>query len=552
MKNVLTPKRISQAWLLIITIGIMSFSNLNAQDKTKCSLLHDYELITFTAVANDSCCIDVTVGIPPASYMHTFTVIVNGDTISTAYGVADTIAPIVYCPPEGALGQSSYSAIFTAICNDCGTPKVDTLIIDLSACEVDCCPPEKDSWLSFEVEYNSLDCGSAQCAVRPVINIPQDVSDSCFAYFNWRQVPGGDFEQQNIAISGSMPIKCLDEGETVDIELVLLAESTDDPSMPRFESCTINGSAGPCESDKGKPCYPDDYGDEYNDFEGFGFPMDALSNCPGCSVHVDYTWRMAGPYQEVQITGISFPDGAPCDGCTIDDIYAAALPQAMLRCINKHNFLPNEADSVNSQWRVAQAGCWGWGLVFGSLWELPYMGWIPCGCDTCGCCLQRYEVEMTDEIPQTIKITPIGIPVVFNTQCDSLYIVDWWTWPPRLNPCQAACEWPGLVNGEYVAKPWWNIIGTNGKIRTDEIIHKMTSVLINDVLEVELHSKMAENAILTIYDLDGTEIGHKEYPAHTGLNYFSYDVSNLRSGAYIYTVTINDGTIFTHKFMIVR
>ncbi len=528
-------------------IAILSFMLMALLITPSLAAKRAIDYVTISAELMEDCCIEFVVTIP-ASY-NSDTLRVEIDRLdSQGYPqetVVDTLLYVgvfesfIYCPPDPAsIGIFYWGAWFTGGSGE--NAQSPAYQIDMTQC---CsCPDDKSAWIALTMDSESENCGPGQCEVIPSLNVPEYQIDSCYHFYNCKTATSG-FEQQNYSINDPLPTYCISNGEILDFELVLMKYSTDDPSDPQFDHCILRDSIGPCEMNDGEPCYPDYPEVEFNNGEPFTFTMGPDSPCPGCVVSVDYVYRNILIRQDLQITGMYFDENGPCAGCTIEDIYEQALPQAMLECIDNHQFLPNQVNGINSQWRVSQAGCWGKKVVEEEF--RIYTKWEPCGCDTCGCCLHRFEVQMIDG--ETLDITPIGTPIVFDSQCDSTFIEYSYN---DIRPCEAACEWPGLVNGEYVRL---------GEIQTgkitygqNEILHEMSFSFLNDELNVELHTIGADNVEINIYDLNGTIVGKQRYDVHRGINNLVFDTSKLISGTYLFTVTIDGRVTPAEKLVIVR
>ncbi len=512
--------------------------------------LSDLNLINVTVEHTGGCCIKIIVETGHEAFVYVDSKMEVFDQELLSWTVIDEgqLGPTlrreaVYCDNPGPSTIEWKVTLTSGVYTRVVTDSIDVGV----CCE---CPDVDSDWLTLNMDSESENCGPGQCEVTPILDIPQSQKDSCYQYYNCKTADT-DFNQQNSSINDPLPTYCISNGQMLDFELVLMKYSTDDPDDPRFEHCILRDSVGPCEMNDGDPCYPDYPEVAFEDGVPFEFTMGPDSPCQDCVVSVDYVWREPGNRQDLQITGIYFDENGPCAGCTIEDIYEQALPQAMLQCINEHDFEPDRTGEINDQWRVSQAGCWGKKIAFYPTY-ITYR-WVPCGCDECGCCLHRFEVEMVDATTQTLDITPIGTPIVFDAQCDTIMYDTEMNGPcnPDWKPCEAACEWPGLVNGEYRALKTTQAqtkLAFNNEIPE----HEVSSIYHQDELNVEVHTAGAETAIITIYDINGIVAKEREFDIHRGMNYLTLSTSDLITGTYLYIITIDGRTSPVEKLIIVR
>ncbi len=417
-------------------------------------------------------------------------------------------------------------------------------VVDISSC---ChCPETKNSWLSFTSEYNGPDCGPNQCKITPVVTIPPDIT--CYKYYAGVEVNiEGDYNPTT-SISTPLPSYCVDKGVSLDYVVTLLKNPNDDPNE---SNCILEAVSPPCDKPEAVPCTPDCEETPFPDGNRKTHHFE-LTTCPGCFIDVTYTWRIACPeqYQDIQILEIEFPAGSPCANCFIEDIYATALAGIIGLSNQTIGFAPLSNPDCSTQWRVANAGCWGkehlYYQVGSSGVTREVVRWHPCECIGCNCCYQQLQVCRTG--PSQVTITPIGPPTIQGT-CTGFVVGD----NHQQFYCIPACEWAGQVNGVYDI-PIVDGIGTHGKIstETDILEHRIITKFSNDKLDIELHTKSAKSAILNLYDINGNLVATDDYPVLTGLNIFHFNTKSFNSGTYLFTLVVDGKKLFNDKFVIVR
>jgi len=400
-----------------------------------------------------------------------------------------------------------------------------------------CCPcPENPSdWLTLKIEYEADECGEEMCKVTPVLTIPEDITCFGFYYLTLTSSEGEYHFEGNI--SDGFPSICVAKGTTVKAEFALYNTEHYSP-----RTCYLEVTSEPCEEPLPEPCTPDCFDDKWV----IAKPVTMLIPGTRCTVTITYAHRFAcGVYQDLQILKIEFTAGI-CESYPIDTLYKHAVGGIIANSWELMGFLPRYPGDCFTQWRVANAGCWSGEIIGFYVYPDGYTRkyrWTPCEFDDdpMPCCWQSFVVCRL--VNGKVNIIPGGSynPVVWCEDNGE---------PVQHIPCRPACAWAGAVNGEF--EPIFSGPGGQKISIASELGCNINVNFAENLLGISIESETVATATLDIYTTDGTRVATRTFELSKGLNVYNYSTLNYISGAYIYSITINDNLVFDGQFVIVR
>ena len=301
-----------------------------------------------------------------------------------------------------------------------------------------------------------------------------------------------------------------------------------------------------------EPCIPDCPQTPFQKRDRETLKFEIGEECPDCFVIVTYTWRMAcSIWQDLQILEMIFDEDGPCSRCNIEKIYESVLTGIIAlsnRPAPAPNFRPRQAPDCHTQWRVANAGCWNedrWYILQpgGVLKEV--IVWRPCEYIGAPCCLQPIRVCRISPFLVDIQVNGPGTP--WNGQCPDRH-------------CVVGCDWAGSVNGTYgtpnpipIAYPTLSKLGKNiFETEAANYTSDINAFHLDDVVNISFTAIQSGIYEINTFASSGLLIETRSFDVSEGFNTIKFNTSDYHSGAYFYTLTIQETPLFLDKFVIGR
>lgn len=418
-----------------------------------------------------------------------------------------------------------------------------------------CCNCEGSStWLTASMHADTL-CPDS-CTIRIDLDIPDSLT--CLKYF----IPQNQFAPYNEPLEINTEnienfYKCLGPGESTSIQLFLLATPEENAYTP-LAGCMV-GANFSCDTvpniefpEIDPPCSeecPDSAWTAYSDYFRIGSP------CPACYVTVEYIVRTCNGKQELQITRFYSNNTFYCSGCSDDLIYSRALKYIINK--NDMNFEPREEEDCDTTWRIGVGSCWATWEYYQYIMKLQDgpsgPAWVSVldtivvreVCDSVLCCYDIVTVCRLAEGGIGISIDSVStrfINCLFKSKL---------TYSGLLVFCTPACHWLDSLEGPYNF-PY--IIEKNSILEKFDYFndYNISAYTLDENLVFEIKSQTTNDFDIKIYDLLGNLIITKTIRTSTGLSKLRIDLSKLRTGTYIYSVTLDNKLIKSDKFIYLK
>lgn len=404
------------------------------------------------------------------------------------------------------------------------------------------CPSESSSWLTLEVDDDSPECPDG-CKVTPVLNIPPEIT--CFKYFSMA-TDYGNFGQVKPLTDLQNEYYCIEKDQSITVSLALIKNATTDPNNQIDDICYLEKTSEPCEEKPPAPCVPDC---PFDEFEKRTPLTIVLTNCPGCTVKVQYATRIAcGKFQDIQVLAIDYLSNQCQQTCDIDKIYKNVI--GALIAINQMNFEPFDYPDCDTTWRIANGACWGKEILYFISDGVTYREicrYHPC--EYSGCCLQQLQVCKLEN--QGVVITPIS--QILGIPCPpGLTVIDD---KGIIYPCNPACHWAGEVNGEFGQPITLYTSGKQGTVEVDKkenLLFSFESSNDNSMLILNIKSSTKLNMAFTMYNITGQPLFQNNISLTQGVQEIKIDLENLSSGTYFYSFKVNEHEFNANKLVIIK
>ncbi len=424
-----------------------------------------------------------------------------------------------------------------------------TYEVDISHCCA-CGGAYFNSWFTATKTANSQ-CPDS-CEIVLNFNIPDSIT--CLKYYAIEPLPQGEGHGAlaNETISGTR--KCLGPGEKFNMIVRLLA------SPEEYE--THSG----CWAHARVICdtlltvqLPEISPSCWNDCDSSNEQRHVLNNylvpeCQ-CEVNVEYVTRTCDGLQQIQVLAFWSDNTWWCSGCPDSVLYMEALKKIIYD--NEMQFKPLEPDSCDTTWEIGISSCWGTYIYYEWImkWQEPGPsgpgGWVEVLdtvvvriiCDTLNCCFKKITV-CRDTNSVTIQV-------------DSTYGVGDFCFPPLQFPplesplfCAPACNWLDSLEGDYQPLIIGKQVLTPNYYQVDDIL--VRTYLQHEKFNIEFESARSANITISLYDYLGNAILSKTLRLSSGVSNYSFDLTPLVSGTYVYTISFDNRIIKSDKFIYIK
>ncbi len=398
--------------------------------------------------------------------------------------------------------------------------------VDISGC---CpCPPNNVGWFTtYTMKDDS--CPDDGCKIYYYIDTNKISLDSlsCFSHY---RIDNKELQQLTNDILEKRSTDCvLAPGESRNFTITLYSIDGDSCTIQNWVSCPPNTDT------TFLPCIPDCPEDR---FVESNTDTITIPSCPGCTVIVNYTWRIACElYQDLQLTGITLHPVCQQE-CTDNQLYKLIVANIIRR--NPMQFRPigPGPDSCYPWWRIAHAYCWAkvWHPFGFPIFDGP--AWIYAICrQSGGCCVQQFRVCYTNQDGERYSISIDTTFTPNNLSCDSSYYYDLFNNVVYL--CEPGCDWLTQLSG---------MIHTGDKINNR--ISPMSAVDQNDngifpiftiednKLNLRIKSNLlhAQNLHFVLSNTLGQIIIKQRISCPESECFQSIDIQDWPSGVYFYTI----------------
>lgn len=594
--------------LLIISIVIAaSFNSMHAEKKV-CDLQQHECSFSFAAELNDNCCIEITVT-NLISYEqaeeghkdHPFSIYLNGsespayptvgDPTDGEWNYGDSLATLTYCPPL----CREFTLLVEVKCDDCGNTTSHSFPFDMTECfDFDC---DCDTGL-YEMFAEAAPIAELQpklagdppdcCRYRINFdNLSNFISEATYC-FDYISIDLGNTPSPAVLDLPAFIDQYVKEGHTAyksyctnDRDTKITIGFTNDPTGTVNSNCEWELDA-PCfrgmPLEDTNPCTPDCILDPWQTEEGNSFTV-TLLNGTVVNITYEFAFRNAcGEYQDIQILSYTVTT-ASGTVTSSSELYALIIEHIIEKQGATTGFLPNTDNMANNEercdttWRVMAGSCWAYmdvsiiaDLELGEAILLSSPGYeelptstipgtiadhiINFGSDAMGtgfnetrcesdCCLQRIKVcvEMINDEPVWSK-TLLDLPDE-QIDCDELTL----EYSGYDLPCEPRCSW--LVSMGY----YW---GNNKIIINEPKPQAITTKLSYNQIEITSNAYKQGTMDVKIYDNIGNLLITKNKVLGTGQQRMLINTTELRTGTYHYTITINGKIMKSNKFVIVK
>ena len=309
----------------------------------------------------------------------------------------------------------------------------------------------------------------------------------------------------------------------------------------------------------------------------------------GCRIDYIFYWRNTNcdgeEHQDIQLTEYWMPNG--CGG-TLDDelIYAEIIRDIIQE--NTMNFEPISRaleygeELCDTTWRIVMGSCWSEryldsnevviyeDIIFGPGGEIIYdpdaIPQLPPGyengytqkykCDTVDCCIQPIIVCNVGGAPGArTKIVPseeYQNTVICDSIFDQYITSNDVTQQCHINiiPCEPACDWMSEAVNEHLYSE--KIIINNENNEQGLIKYGIDDYHRNEMLTINTNCKKPSSISVHVYGADGKRVDLLVESNLQGIRELTINTNEYTTGAYYYTIIINNQIIKSNKFIIIR
>jgi len=434
------------------------------------------------------------------------------------------------------------------------------------------CPDDLDDWLIVDKWDDMEDCdGNCYIVHQPVLPTPSN----CFTNFEILQEleyrnSNNDLVIDSSYFSGVIDMlgtdlssldKCLEKYLQYNITLKLFKADGDSCVIKKNIMCFDNNE-NRANCDLG--CI-----ETWEEQDPIDFPIPNT----GCRMYIQYETRdKCDNWQDVHIFDIIITNannpGQPCI-FTDKSAYEIALGEVAER--NVMNFEPTKAPECNDMWRVSKASCWtNWTTIYDGLTggvnktpghqlEIPspylyyYYSYDECDAD---CCAKR--VRVCRNFDGTVTITDLGIVSSVADSCANVDFEITYDDPEQENdliPCYYSCDFfeqTTFSSKVSVAKIENENSGLFDRDEKDMLI-KYNVDISNTLFNLLIDKTKGNNIEIIISDISGTVVETNQFGLNQNeQNDILIDLSNYKSGAYVYSITLDGIKIQTDKFIITK
>ncbi|MBS4000678.1 MAG: T9SS type A sorting domain-containing protein [Desulfobulbaceae bacterium] len=430
---------------------------------------------------------------------------------------------------------------------------VFTFEVNLEQC-CSCPEEETNSWFTFTAQPDP-ECPDS-CKVVLNLDIPDSVS--CYKYYVYAIPQLNIWEETPRLIENELISQftaCLGPGESIYAMAALMIDPYDYTSANYclLEAVAICDTTGlPVELPKlNPPCEVSCPDSLWTLQEPLFLPM---TSCTDCLIKIHYVTRNnCNGKQELQI--LRMEKLGPCWGCSDEAIYEESLKFTI--ATNAMDFEPTEAPNCDTTWRIGMGSCWtSWDyyqLRRVRRWSNinPWGEWVIVTdtitvmevCDSTACCF--HEITVCRLLTGGIDISIDSTSTSFQT-CALAVSRNLWDLPVF---CLPVCHWLDDIGGFYGF-----IIGKRN-IDNNELrygAYEVNTVVNNGNLIIQINSDARKQAKIIIYDLLGNQIYAEEIHTHIGTTKNTIELTNFKTGFYVYAITIDDKLIKSDKFIYLK